>query len=221
MIRKSTLDFLATLKKNNNRDWFDKNKENYLAARQNMEEFADELIASISKFDKRIAGLTPKDCLFRIYRDVRFSKNKDPYKTNMGASINAGGKKAMTSGYYMHIESGKSFLAGGKWQPPADELKKIRQEIDFNGKKFHKIIEHKEFKKYFGKFDESEGYKLSRPPKGYDKDHPDIELLKFNSYIVWHEYGNQEVLSKNFAGEISKGAKIMKPLIDFLNEAIS
>jgi uncharacterized protein (TIGR02453 family) len=221
MIQKSTLDFLTSLKKNNNKEWFDKNKEKYLAAKQNVEEFTDELIKLISAFDKKIAGLTYKDCVFRIYRDVRFSKNKTPYKTNMGASISAGGKKTSAAGYYMHIDPEESFIAGGMWMPPSDQLKKIRQEIDYNGKKFHKILDEKNFKKQFGKLDESEGYKLARPPKGYDKDHPDIELLKFNSYIVWHPYGKKDVLSKNFSRELSKSAKTMKPLIDFLNEAIS
>jgi len=221
MIQKPTLDFLTALKKNNNRDWFEKNKEKYLAAKKNVEEFTDELIKHISSFDKKIAGLTHKDCVFRIYRDVRFSKDKSPYKTNMGASISAGGKKTMAAGYYVHIDPVESFIAGGMWMPPSDQLKKIRQEIDYNGKKFHKILDDKDFKKQFKKLDDSEEYKLARPPKGYDKDHPDIELLKFNSYIVWHSYKNKEVLSKNFPRELAKGAKTMKPLIDFLNEAIS
>src|SRR6185436_8549564 len=121
MIQKSTIDFLKALKKNNNRDWFEKNKDKYLSAKQNIEDLVNGLIKSISAFDKKIAGLTAKDCVFRIYRDVRFSKNKDPYKTNLGASINAGGKKAMTAGYYIHIQPGESFLAGGMWMPPADE----------------------------------------------------------------------------------------------------
>ena len=220
MIQKSILDFLASLTKNNNKDWFDKNKEKYLAAKENVEEFTNELIAAISKFDKPIAGLTHKDCVFRIYRDVRFSKNKTPYKTNMGASINSGGRKSMTAGYYIHIEPSKSFLAGGMWMPPSDQLKKIRQEIDYNGNKFHKILDQKEFKKYFGSLDESEGYKLARPPKGYDKEHPDVELLKFSSYVVWHQFNNKEVLSKKFVSDVAKGAKLMKPLVDFLNEAI-
>ena len=221
MIEKSTINFLTALKKNNNKDWFDKNKEKYLAAKKNVEEFTDELIASISKFDKSIAGLTYKDCVFRIYRDIRFSKDKTPYKTNMGASISAGGKKDMKGGYYIHIDPASSFLAGGMWMPPSDQLKKIRQEIDYNGKQLHKILDNKDFKKLFGGFDKSKEYKLARPPKGYDKDHPDVELLKFNSYVVWHEYSKKEVLSKNFVNKISKDAKIMKPLVDFLNRAIS
>jgi len=220
MIQKSTLDFLKALKKNNNKDWFDKNKEKYLAAKQNIDEMAEALIKSFSSFDKKLVGLKAKDCVFRIYRDVRFSKNKTPYKTNMGCAISPGGRKAEEAGFYIHIEPGKSFLAGGRWMPPADHLKKIRQEIDYNGKKFHKILSDKNFKKYFGELDDSDEYKLSRPPKGYDKNHRDIELLKLNSFIVWHEYNEKEITSKNFLKEITKGAKMMQPFLDFLNTAI-
>jgi uncharacterized protein (TIGR02453 family) len=221
MIQKSTLDFLKALKKNNNKEWFDKNRKKYLAAKQNVDEMINALIKSFSSFDKKLAGLQAKDCVFRIYRDIRFSKNKTPYKTNLGASINAGGKKVMNAGFYIHIEPGKSFLAGGMWMPPSDQLKKIRQEIDYNGKQFHKILAKKNFKKTFGALDDSDEYKLARPPKGYDKNHPDVELLKLNSYIVWHEYGEKQITSKNFVKEITKDAKVMKPFLDFLNTAIS
>jgi uncharacterized protein (TIGR02453 family) len=220
MVQKSTLDFLLALKKNNNRDWFEKNKEKYLLAKQNIDDLTNALIKSISTFDKKINGLTAKDCVFRIYRDVRFSKNKDPYKTNLGASINAGGKKAVNAGYYIHIQPGESFLAGGIWMPEANELKKIRQEIAYNTKEFQKILNEKKFKKVFKGLDESKEYKLARPPKGYEKDHPAIELLKFNSYIVWTSYKDKDVLSKNFLKKVSEDAKAMKPLIYFLNTAL-
>lgn len=221
MIQKSTLDFLKALKKNNNKDWFEKNKEKYLSAKQNIDAMTDELIKSFSVFDKKLSGLKAKDCVFRIYRDVRFSKNKSPYKSNLGCVITAGGRKAEEAGFYIHIEPGKSFLAGGRWMPSSDHLKKIRQEIDYNGKQFRKILSDKNFNKYFGALDESEGYKLSRPPKGYDKDHPDVELLKLTSYIVWHQYNDKDITSKNFLKEITNGAKIMKPFLDFLNTAVS
>jgi uncharacterized protein (TIGR02453 family) len=156
--------------------------------------------------------------MFRIYRDVRFSKDKRPYKNNLGASINIGGKKATNAGYYLHIEPGGSFLAGGIWMPPSDVLKKIRQEIDYNGKPFHKIIDNKDFKKQFGKPDEE--YKLKTTPKGYDKDHPDIEYLRLTSFIVWHKYSDKIVSSKNFVKELGKATKLMRPFLDFLNTAM-
>lgn len=219
MIAPGTLRFLSALKKNNNKDWFDKNKVQYLAAKENMELVVADVIKEIGKFDKAIAGLTAKSCVFRIYKDVRFSKDKTPYKTNMGASINEGGKKAIGPGYYLHIEPGNSFIAGGMWMPPGDELKKIRQEIDYNPKPLKKALNNPAFKKYFGGL--SPEYKLKTTPKGYDKEHENIELLRFNSFIVWHKIPDKTLSSKAFAKEIAKGAKLMKPLLDYLKVAIS
>jgi uncharacterized protein (TIGR02453 family) len=217
MISPTTLSFLKALKKNNNREWFDKNKEKYLKAKDNVSENIEDLLKELCRFEKKFAGLTSKDCLFRIYRDIRFSKDKKPYKINMGASINIGGKKAINAGYYLHIEPGASFLAGGIWMPPSDLLKKIRQEIDYNGKQINKILTEKEFKKLFGKLDEE--YLLKTTPKGYDKDHPDINLLRLTSFIAWHNLTDKEVMSKNFIAQLGKSAKELKPLIDFLNTA--
>lgn len=219
MLSPTTFRFLKSIKKNNNKDWFDKNKDAYLAAKDDVGVLVNEVIAELVKFDKTLAGLTAKDCVFRIYRDVRFSKDKRPYKTNMGASINAGGKKVMMPGYYLHLEPGNSFLAGGLWMPPGDQLKKIRQEIDYNGKDINKVISNPAFKKYYGIFDQS--YKLKTTPKGYPKEHKDIELLKLTSFIVWHPFKDTEVLNKNFVKEIGKGAKIMAPMLNFLKVAIS
>ena len=219
MINSSTITFLRNIKKNNNKDWFDKNKERYLLAKDNVAAVIDSLLPKLCTFEKKFTGLTSKDCLFRIYRDVRFSKDKRPYKINIGAGINIGGKKAMNAGYYLHIEPGKSFLAGGIWMPPGDVVKKIRQEIDYNGKKINKILSQKDFKKYYGTLDEE--YKLKTSPKGYDKNHPDIELLRHNSFIVWHKYTDKEITNKNFIKELTKGSKIMKPFLDFLNAAIN
>lgn len=219
MIESGTLRFLSALKKNNNKDWFEKHKDQYLAAKENMEFVVTEVIKEIGKFDKAIAGLPAKSCVFRIYKDVRFSKDKTPYKTNMGASINEGGKKAVGPGYYLHIEPGNSFLAGGMWMPPGDELKKIRQEIDYNPKPLKKALSNPAFKKYYGEL--SPEYKLKTTPKGYDKEHKDIELLRFNSFIVWHKIPDKSLSSKSFAKEIAKGSKIMKPFLDYLKVAIS
>ena len=194
MIEKTTFDFLKQLSRNNNREWFDAHKEKYLAAKANVDTFIEEVIRSFSAFDKSLAGLKAKDCVFRIYRDVRFSKDKRPYKTNMGASINHGGKKMEIAGFYLHLEPGKSMIAGGRWMPSPDHLRKIRQEIDYNGKQLHKILAQKNFKKMFGGLDQSDEYKLVRPPKGYDKEHKDIELLKLTSFLVWHEFSDKEVL---------------------------
>jgi uncharacterized protein (TIGR02453 family) len=218
MIHANTLSFLKALKKNNNKPWFDKNKDKYLAAKDNVAEAVDGFIKQVCSFDKKYSDITSKQCMFRIYRDIRFAKDKRPYKHNMGASINVGGKKAVNAGYYIHIEPGESFIAGGIWQPEADILKKIRQEIDYNGKDFHKIIDNAAFKKYYGTLDPS--YALKTTPKGYDKDHPDIQYLKLTSFIVWHSFSDKDVQSKSFVKELGKAAKLMKPFNDFLNQAI-
>lgn len=218
MINASTLTFLRTLKKNNNKEWFDTHKTQYLQAKENIETVVGNTLKELCKIEKRFAGQTHKDCIFRIYRDVRFSKDKTPYKSNMGASFNIGGKKAMNAGYYLHIEPGKSFFGGGLWMPPGDILKKIRQEIDYNGKQFQKILSEKTLTKYYGEL--SQEYKLKTNPSGYTKDHPMIEHLKLNSFILWHDFTDKEIQSKNFTKEVAKAAKIMKPFLNFLNQAL-
>ncbi len=215
MITKQTIDFLKAIKKNNNREWFDKNKEKYLVAKDNVAEVIDGFLKEATKFEKGFSGLTSKSCMYRIYRDVRFSKDKRPYKNNLGASINVGGKKANNAGYYIHIEPGNSMIAGGMWMPPSDQLKMIRQEIDYNGKNFRKILAKKEFTNYFGGLDES--YMLKTTPKGYDKENPFIDLLRMNSFIVWHKIPDTVLVKKELVKELAKGAKLMKPMIDFIN----
>ncbi len=219
MIQKSTLDFLKKIKTNNNRDWFEKNKSNYLTAKDDVEKNIDDILTGIRTFDKRIKSeITAKKCMFRIYRDVRFSKDKRPYKTNLGAGINPAGKKDFSPGYYIHIEPGNSFVAGGMWMPPAPELAKIRQEIDYNFKEFSKIINDKNFKKVFGELDQDD--KLVNVPKGYPKDHKALEFLKLKSFIVVGAIKEKDVLSKNYAKSAIAICKAMKPLNDFLQRAI-
>lgn len=217
-IQHATFSFLKALKKNNNRDWFNGHRPEYESAKANVHEFVQELIAALSSFDTRLMGLEAKDCVFRIFRDTRFSKNKLPYKTNMGASIHAGGKKVIGPGYYVHLEPGGSFIAGGIWMPPAEELRKIRQEIDYNGKELKKILAKSSFKKAFGSL--SNEHTLKNAPKGYAKDHPDIELLKLNSFIVWKDLPDSEVLGAKAIKTFSGYGKEMKPLLEFLKTAL-
>jgi uncharacterized protein (TIGR02453 family) len=218
MINKPTFDFLSKLKKNNSKEWFDKNRDEYEIARTNFKEFVGDLIIAISRFDPSVKSLEPKNCIFRINRDIRFSNDKTPYKTNMGASIGPGGKKSHDAGYYIHIQPGASFLAGGVWQPPAPQLNAIRQEIDYNAAEFNKIINHKAFKMHFGKLSEEDKVKTS--PKGYDKNHPEIELLKLKSFIVVRDLKDKEVISKDFIKECSEVFKAMYPLNKFLRRAV-
>lgn len=217
MIHKSTLDFLSKLSKNNNKEWFEKNRTAYEAAKNNFKEFVSELIVSTSKFDPSIRHLEAKNCIFRINRGVRFSNNKSPYKNNFGAILSPGGKKSFDAGYYIQLQPGASFIAGGMWQPPAPQINAIRQEIDYNTAEFKKILEAKEFKKYFGKLSDED--KLKTAPKGYEKTHPEIELLKYKSYITVHDLKDADVLSKDFLKHCGQVMKAMKPLNLFLRKA--
>lgn len=218
MLQKQTLVFLAGLKKNNNKIWFDKNRNSYEVAKKNFQEFVDALIPQLVKFDTALTGLEGKSCLFRINRDIRFSKNKSPYKTNFGASIKPGGKKTHLPGYYIHIEKDLAFLAGGVWMPEVPQLNAIRQEIDYNYKEFMKIINNQKFKKYFKTLSKDE--KLVNPPKGYAKDNPAIEILKLKSFVVYAELDASEVLSKGFLKKCIEIFKAMYALNLFLRRAM-
>jgi uncharacterized protein (TIGR02453 family) len=214
----STLAFLKSLKKNNNREWFEKNRDRYESSRADVMHTVDRFIAGLSKKEPSIGGLKAKECVFRIYRDVRFSKNKSPYKTSMGAYISPGGKKSDAAGYYLHIEPGGTFLAGGKWMPEAEELRKIRQEIDYNGKDLKKILNGKKFKETFGGMDPEHALKTT--PKNYTKDHPDIELLRLTSFICWCPMDDKTVTSDDFPEQAVKKAELLIPFNHFLNAAI-
>lgn len=220
MLQKSTLKFLKDIRKNNNREWFETNRRRYEAAKEDFEQFLSLLIKELTKVNKNFAGLEPKDCVFRIYRDVRFSKDKTPYKSNLSASIKEGGKKGDKCGIYIHIEPDGEWgnmIAGGFWQPDSPLLKSIRQEIEYHTPEFKKIINSKDFKKWFG---ELEGEKLKNVPKGIDKDHPDVELFKYTSYIISHEIKTKDVTSNALLKECVSGYKVMKPLLDFLNRSV-
>jgi len=212
------LKFLKSIAKNNNREWFEKNKPKYLDAKLQFEDFLESFHKELLKFDESLAGLNPRKQGFRIYRDVRFSKDKRPYKVNMGAGMSAHGKMEQEPGYYIHIEPGKSFVAGGIYMPDNGNLAKIRQEIDYNTPDFLKILGDKKFKKLFpalGDFD-----KLKTAPKGFPKDQPHIDLLRYKSYIVSHNFTNAEVTQKSFVKKAAEACKTLMPLNNFIKRAI-
>lgn len=215
-INKATLAFLSGLKKNNDREWFSKNRKEYEAAKVNFGEFVQEVINRIVKFDPILKGLEAGTCIFRINRDTRFATDKSPYKTNFGAFIVRGGRKNgdKFTGYYVHVEPGNSFIAGGAYMPPSPWLNAIREKISTEPDRFKKILSSKEFIKFFGKL---EGEKLKSAPRGYSADHPQIELLKHKSYLVMRELPDSEILSDDFQDYIIEASKAMKPLNDFLN----
>lgn len=212
------LKFLKDLSKHNDREWFEKNKHRYLAAKETLEQLIAEVLKELARFDGALGNLEPKKLIFRIYRDVRFSKDKRPYKTNMGAGFSPNGKLVEEPGYYLHIEPGKSFVAGGIYMPNAENLSKIRQEIDYNADAFNKIANAKKFRSLFKSFDDSD--KLKTAPKGYPKDHPMIEVLKLKSIIVSKDLSDKEVLDKKLPKKVAEYCREIKPLNDFIKNAL-
>lgn len=222
MLQTTTLKFLKDLKKNNNREWFEKNRKQYEAAKADMTALVEAVINQFGKKEPGIDLLTAKDCLYRINRDVRFSKNKAPYKSNMAASLIDGGKKSDHAGYYIHIQpGGDSFIGGGRYMVEPDQLKKIRQEIDYNWETFQKIITSKKFKVCYGELERGEGISLSREPKGYEKNNPAIEYIKLKSWVAITPLADAELTEKRLVKKIITAFETLQPLIHFLNTAIS
>ncbi|MBS7566133.1 DUF2461 domain-containing protein [Mucilaginibacter sp. Bleaf8] len=219
MIQTDTLRFLHDLAENNTREWFQANKERFDAAHENVTGFARELIQALSKLDPSVnADLDPKKCVMRIYRDVRFSKDKTPYKTNMAIG-RLTSNKVREIGYWLQIEPGKSFIAGGYWMPENEHLKAIRQEIDYNAADLIAVVDTPEFKKLFGAFRDQE--KLKTLPKGYDADNEHIELLKLKSFIAYRDLTDDELTAPDAVKKIAKLCSKIQPLNVFLNNAIN
>jgi uncharacterized protein (TIGR02453 family) len=220
MLEPQTLKFLSQLKKNNNKSWFDAHRIQYEAARTDFSNFIQLVIEALQKSDPTLTGLTAKDCLFRINRDIRFSKDKSPYKTNFGAIIKKGGRKSIYAGYYFHCSPGESFAGGGLWIPEASELKKVRQEIDYNTKEFQKIINDKSFKRIYRDLYQNDDIKLSTVPKGYASTHPAIEYLKLKSFIAETSFKDEELLKSGLHKKTLAAFQALQPLIEFLNNSM-
>ncbi len=217
MIHPDTLPFLAELSENNTREWFEENRNRYQAIRKQFSYFISVLIHRLHDLDPAIGMPEPKNCIFRINRDVRFSPDKSPYKTNIGAYIAQGGRRTFNPGYYVHIQPGECFAAAGMYVPPPPALKAIRQEIMYDPGVFRAILNEPEFKKNFGGI---HGEQLKTAPQGYNKDDPDIDLIRFKSYTVFREIPDEIVKSDNYLEFLMSGYAIVKPLNDFLNRAI-
>ncbi len=215
----TVIDFLELLKVNNNREWFQANKKMYDTAKLEMEAFVDNLIPQIAAFEPSVKYVTAKECMFRIFRDVRFAKDKSPYKTNMGAWITKGGRKSPGPGYYLHIQPGESMLAGGVYMPEPDQLKKIRQEIYYNADEFKAILGNSSSKKYFDSLSDWDKQKLA--PRDFPKDFPDIDLLKYRHYTVAYMLSDKQLVSKDFAKLVVKVFSLMQPLNAFLERALN
>ncbi|MBW3521773.1 DUF2461 domain-containing protein [Chryseobacterium sp. NKUCC03_KSP] len=217
-ISSKVFDFLKLIEKNNNREWFNDNKDLFLEAQSDLQNFTEELIAEMGKFDETILKLDAKRSLLRIYRDTRFSKDKTPYKTYFGASLGMG-KMNSKAGFYLHVEPGKSFLGSGIYLPDSPILKEIRKEISVFKDDFLKAITDKDFKKHYGELDQE--HKLKNVPQGFEKEDPMGEYLKLKSFIGVHNMSNKDLMEKNAVKNISKIFEAAKPLNDFLDTSIS
>jgi uncharacterized protein (TIGR02453 family) len=216
----TTFNFLKKLRRNNNREWFEKNKPTYLKIKEEFELFVADVLHEMIPVDETLAGLDPRKLTFRIYRDIRFSKDKTPYKTFLSAGLSAAGKGTGIPGYYFQIEPGnKSMMASGLYLPNADFLGKIRQEIDYSGDRFKALLSEKKFKKAFGEL--WDGDKLKTVPKGYQKDHPHIEYLRLRSFMATRTFADAEVESRNFLKQLVESMRVSRPLNDFLREGIA
>jgi len=220
MLEPQTLKFLSQLKKNNNKPWFDAHRPQYEAARIDFSNFIQLVIDALQKSDTTITGITAKDSQFRINRDVRFSKDKRPYKENFGAFIARGGKKSIYAGYYFHLAPGNSFMGGGLWQPEPANLKKVRQEIDYNWEEFQSIVKNRTFKKIFGDLYKGEDMSLKRMPKGYEEDHPAINYLKLQSLIAEATIPDEDLTKATLHKKTLAAFQALQPLLNFINRCL-
>lgn len=216
-LSKATLDFLRELRGNNDREWFEANRSRYEEARASFLETVGDLIDRFDQVDD-LGGVTIKECVFRINRDLRFSNDKSPYKTAMSALLGRGGRKSTGRTYYFHIEpEGQSLLVGGLHDPSVAELGKLRQALAEDAKPFKKIIRAPEFVRYFGAL---EGESLKTAPQGYPKDHPDIELLRMKQFMAIHRLGDDTVCSENLVSHALAVFKAMKPFLIYIESVL-
>ncbi|MDP3679806.1 MAG: DUF2461 domain-containing protein [Flavobacterium sp.] len=221
MLSKDTLQFLDDLKANNNRDWFLENKKRYEAVKKDYQQLVGDFLDAMKPLDPSLEMLEVKNCTFRINRDIRFSKDKTPYKSHLGVWLSSGAKGMNRSGYYLHLEKGASFIAGGLYCPEAPDLKKMRKEIAYFHDDLEAILNEKDFKREFKDFDRNEKDTLKNPPRGYEKEHPAIEFLKLKSFECSQRIDISEVTKKDFVATMSKKLIALKPLNDFINRALT
>ncbi|MBA2612033.1 MAG: DUF2461 domain-containing protein [Bacteroidetes bacterium] len=215
-LKPSNLEFLKLIKKNNNRDWFNAHKERYLTELQNIELFADALLIEINKHDV-IETVSGKKSLHRIYRDVRFSKDKTPYNSHWGGSFKRA-TKARRGSYYFHFESGNSFVAGGFWGPEPGDLKRIRDEFAYDAKSFRAILKNKNFVNTFGTL---KGEQIKTTPKGFDADSEAIDLLRYKQFLLIKKFTDKEVLSPDFLKKVNSAFIHMRPFLNYMSEVLT
>lgn len=211
-IGKESLEFLKTLSVNNNRDWFQQNKKEFKEHEKNVKEFFISLMERMKQHDE-----IDKFKMFRIYRDVRFSKDKTPYKTHFAGSFSRAGS-ALRGGYYLRIKPGETFIAAGFWEPNKEDLLRIRKELEGNAGEFRNVIQNKKFKDVWGKL---EGEELKTAPKGFDKEHPDIDLIRKKQFIFVRNFTNKEVLSPEFISTVDDSFRAIRPYFDLMSEILT
>jgi uncharacterized protein (TIGR02453 family) len=220
MLSKDSLQFLDDLKANNNREWFLENKKRYEIFKKDYHQLVADFLNIMKPLDPTLEMLEVKNCTFRINRDIRFSKDKSPYKDHIGVWLSSGSKGMNRSGYYVHIARTGSFIAGGLYCPEANDLKKVRKEIAYFHEDLEAILKEKSFQKEFGDFDRNEGNMLKNPPRGYEKEHPAIELLKLKSFETSQKFDIEEVTKEDFVSKMTQKLIMLKPLNDFINRAL-
>jgi uncharacterized protein (TIGR02453 family) len=221
MLSNETLLFLEDLKANNNRDWFLANKKRYDEYKKEYHKLIADLLEVIKPKDPTLELLEVKNCTFRINRDIRFSKDKSPYKTHMGIWLRSGSLHAESPGYYIHIEKDASFVGGGLYCPMPDQIQKIRKEINFFYEDLEAVLRDKSFKSVYGTLNRDENSTLKNPPRGYEKDNPAIEFLKLKSFTATQKINNAELTKTNFVNSISEKLIALKPLNEFINRALN
>jgi len=221
MLSKDSIQFIDDLKANNNRDWFLDNKKRYEVFKKDYYQLVADFLNAMKPLDPTLEMLEVKNCTFRINRDIRFSKDKSPYKDHIGVWLSSGAKGKNRSGYYVHIARSGSFIAGGFYCPEAEDLKKVRKEISYFHEDLDEILREKNFKKEFGDFDRNEENVLKNPPRGYEKDHPAIELLKLKSFETSQKFNIEEATKEDFVSKMVKKLILIKPLNDFINRALT
>ncbi|MBU2946413.1 DUF2461 domain-containing protein [Zobellia uliginosa] len=212
IITKGTLNFLIQLKKNDNREWFTENKPEFKTHEQSVKAFFEAVAGKLGAHDE-----IEKTKMFRIYRDVRFSKDKTPYKAHLAGSFSRAGAQRR-GGYYLHIKPGDSFLATGFWNPNKHDLLRIRKELEQDASEMREIISKSSFKKVWG---ELQGDELKTAPKGFDKEHKDIDLIKKKQFIFTRKLLDKEVLSPNFAEEVDKAYSAIRPFFDYMSDVLT
>ncbi len=221
MLSKETLDFLEDLRANNNRDWFQSQKKRYEAMKKDYHQLVSDFLEAMKPLDPSLEMLEVKNCTFRINRDIRFSKDKSPYKAHLGIWMSPISSVGEMAGYYLHIDKEGCFVGGGLYNPIPEQLQKIRKEINFFHDDLEEILNSKSFKSIYHDLNHPEGKVLKNPPRGYDKENPAIEFLKLKSFTATEKFNIKEVFEKDFVKKMTQKLIALKPLNDFLNRALN